>query len=445
MLSVPLVAPRDSHELWFGSSRPRYRGSTNASSSEPSATRRQQLHNGNGNLLTNAPTSTRAVFSSTTPSNSLAMLQLEERALRLRKENIASFGAAWIKPAGIPKTMQGMREEEAEREEGLAAAQQELNVAAMVAAAGAGGAGVMDMDAFGGEAMLQQQQQDMMMGGDNAGVAGEGDGNEADELERDLDDDIPEAEDNGFEDSGDEEGLVEEGEEAYEEELMDRNLDDDIPDGYPDEDDDDDDDDDDDEEDAYDDDEMPGGDEIPVRDLDDDIPEANDLEDEDMDDDIPEAEEWQHTDSELEDNDDSDLDGDHTGTHDPFAHYGGGDDGIVSTNTQTPASANTARRGSRRSSTHLPPPPQARTRETEAQRRFLQRWSGVGVETDSDNETLPSPMMGVDNDEEDDDLRASITSAGYARGQVARSARMRQAQSRFGRFMRRGGPRDSLD
>lgn len=373
------------------------------------------------------------------------MLQLEERALRLRKENIASFGAAWIKPAGIPKTMQGMREEEAEREEGLAAAQQELNVAAMVAAAQAGG--VVGADAFGGETMLQQQQQDMMMGGDNAGVAGEGDGIEADELERDLDDDIPEAED-GFADS-DEEGLVEEGEEAYEEELMERNLDDDIPDGYPDEDDDDDDDDEE-EEDDYDDDEdeIAGGDEIPVRDLDDDVPEANDLEDEDMDDDIPEAEEWQHTDSELEDNDDSDMDGDQTNTNDPFAQYNSPADGVVSTNTQTPASTNTARRGSRRSSDRLPPPPQAemrRTRETEAQRRFLQRWSGVGAETDSDNETLPSPMMGVNNEDDDDDLRASITSASYARGQAARNARMRQAQSRFGRFMRRGGPRDSLD
>ncbi|KUL85840.1 hypothetical protein ZTR_07341 [Talaromyces verruculosus] len=438
MMSVPLVAPRDSHELWFGSSRPRYyRGNTNGSSSEPSASRRHQLHNGNGNLLTNAPTSTRALFSATTPSNSLAMLQLEERALRLRKENIASFGAAWIKPAGIPKTMQGMREEEAEREEGLAAAAQELNVAAMVAAAQAGGVAGADMDAFGGETMLQQQQ-DLMMVGDNTGAAGEGDGIGADELERDLDDDIPEAED-GFGDS-DEDGLVEEGEEAYEEELMDRNLDDDIPDGYPDEDDDDDYDDDDDE--------LPAGDEIPVRDLDDDIPEANDLEDEDMDDDIPEAEEWQHTDSELEDNDDSDMDGDNTDTLDPFAQYNSEADGVVSTNTQTPASANTARRRSQRSSTRLPPPPQAemrRTRETEAQRRFLQRWSGVGAENDSDNETLPSPMMGVDNDDEDDDLRASITSAGYARGQAARNARMRQAQNRFGRFMRRGGPRDSLD
>ncbi|KAF3402401.1 hypothetical protein DPV78_004088 [Talaromyces pinophilus] len=443
MMSVPLVAPRDSHELWFGSSRARYRGSTNGSGSEPSASRRHQLHNGNGNLLTNSPTSTRALFSATTPSNSLAMLQLEERALRLRKANIASFGAAWIKPAGIPKTMQGMREEEAEREEGLAAAAQELNVAAMVAAAQGGGVAGADMDAFGGETMLQQQQ-DLMMGGDNTGAAGEGDGIGADELERDLDDDIPEAED-GFGDS-DEDGLVEEGEEAYEEELMDRNLDDDIPDGYPDEDDDDDDDEDDYDDD--DDDELPAGDEIPVRDLDDDIPEANDLEDEDMDDDIPEAEEWQHTDSELEDNDDSDMDGDITNTLDPFAQYNSGADGVVSTNTQTPASANTARRRSQRSSTRLPPPPQAemrRTRETEAQRRFLQRWSGGGAENDSDNETLPSPMMGVDNDDEDDDLRASITSAGYARGQAARNARMRQAQNRFGRFMRRGGPRDSLD
>lgn len=291
---------------------------------------------------------------------------MEERALRARKQNIASFGSSWIRPAGCAKTMLGMKEEEAEREEALAAAAAEMAAAE----------GMMDED------MVPREGEEDEQG-----------------MERNLDDDIPDAEEA--------EGLIEEGEEGLEEddigdeeEFMERDLDDDIPEVYPD--------------DEYgdvvygdDDDDDEDFDNQP--DLDADIPVAGEGEgmSEDLGgEDIPDAAEdgseqegeWQHTDTEeeLEDGDDEDD-----------------ESGIVENRfttffrTSTPNS-----RGG------LPLPPVRRERETEAQRRFLQRWSGGG-------DAFNSSSMVFD----DDDLRASITS-------------QRSRRSGFGRRLprRTGGP-----
>ncbi|KAL1869266.1 hypothetical protein Plec18167_007932 [Paecilomyces lecythidis] len=373
MLSLPLITPRDSHELWFGSSQtPPYRSS--ASQNQPNPTDPHQSssrrhHQGNAHLP-----SGRALISSAAPANTLAALQLEERALRARKQNIASFGYAWIKPAGCAKTMLGMREEEAEREEGLLAAAAEMG--------GAGDLSTMGIvDEFGRPQGQAEVEQDTGTADDQM-------------LERDLDDDIPDA---------DADGLVEEGEEGLEEDedgeegLMERDLDDDIPEAFPE------DDDDDDEEDEDDFDNQP--------DLDDDIPAAEDEGDSfmvrDLDDDVPEAAEegseqggeWQHTDTEAEDEDEDDDE------HDPFAEQ--------------------LFRTSASSGRGLPPQPPPIRRETEAQRRFLNRWSGGADAFDT------SGMMV----EDEDDLRASIAS---------QTSRRNSAYRR--RFSRRtGGPRDSLE
>ncbi|KAB8256386.1 Apc15p protein-domain-containing protein, partial [Aspergillus pseudonomiae] len=358
MLSLPPITPRDSHELWFGFSQP-YRTSS------------QHRTNGEmqGNLRRNAnnPMNGRPFVTSSTPGNTLSSLVLEERALRARKNNIASFGYSWIKPAGCTKTMLGMKEEEAEREEALAAATAEMAAAAAVADAEAEAAGIDGLNPQHGD------------GQDDTG------------MERDLDDEIPDA---------DAEGLVEEGEEGLDEDdvvdeegYMERDLDDDIPEAFPDDDDDDD---------------QIDDDFDNQPDLDDDIPSAEDMSEEemgrDLDDDIPEVaenqseqeDEWQHTDTdaELDDEDEASF------SHDPF--------------TQNLRASTTSSRG-------LPPTP-VRAQETEAQRRFLQRWSGGGDVIDT------SGMM-ID----EDDLRASITSQGSRR-------------SFFSRFPRRraGGPRDSF-
>ncbi|PYH77131.1 hypothetical protein BO82DRAFT_358528 [Aspergillus uvarum CBS 121591] len=389
MLSLPLITPRDSHELWFGSSQP-YRSSSSTSATPNHSHHHHhpgEPHGPNRRNGSNHPSTGRGLSASS--GNMLSSLLLEERALRARKNNIASFGYSWIKPAGCPKTMLGMKEEEAEREEALAAAAAEMAAAAAAAEAG--------MDDFGG------QTQDTM----------DGEGMQDDTgMERDLDDDIPDADADGLVEEGEEgleeEGVVDEDEEGY----MERDLDDDIPEafsGY----------DDDDEEDL--DEENEGFDGQP--DLDADIPSAaeegyDDDDDDDMsengamgrdlDDDIPvadndhyaqgEEEEWQHTDTDAEFDDEEDV----SFAQDPF--------------TQSLRASTSSRGG-------LPPVPMRRERETEAQRRFLQRWSGGG-------DAFDTSSMLVD----EEDLRASIASQASRR-------------SVFSRFPRRrmGGPRDSLE
>jgi hypothetical protein len=49
--------------------------------------------------------------------NAVNTLRAEENAIRLRKSNIRRFGAGWLKPPGISKTLQGLIDEKAEREE----------------------------------------------------------------------------------------------------------------------------------------------------------------------------------------------------------------------------------------------------------------------------------------------------------------------------------------
>ncbi|KAJ6171593.1 hypothetical protein N7470_000660 [Penicillium chermesinum] len=309
--------------------------------------------------------SQRSFMPSRAPMNSLAALAMEERALRLRKQGIASFGYSWIKPAGCAKTMLGMKEEEAEREEAAAAAAAEANAE-----------GMMEDD------MVETRE--------------EGEEEEEEQgMERDLDDEIPDA---------DAEGLVEEGEEGLEEDdlderegFMERDLDDEIPEGYP--------------EDDY---EESGlyeqGDFDNQPDLDADVPEAEEGFSRDLDDDIPDATEegseqegeWQHTDTEDELDDDE----------------GGGEYEIVR-DQFTAANFRTSTPNSRSGL----PPPLRRERETEAQRRFLQRWSGGGDALDSSSLLF-----------EEDDLRASITSQSSRRSGFGR---------RFPRHV--GGPRDSLN
>lgn len=197
---------------------------------------------------------------------SVTSLKEDERNLARRKMNVASFGFGWIKPAGCLKTMAGRREEELEKEE---AAQAELQ------AEEARQRELMEMDEEG-------QMED-----------GEGMGEE-----RDLDDEVPDADamaeededeedDDGFVEGGDldEDGLLDVEEEDLEQEMFERDLDEFIPEGM---------------ENEYDDleEEASQLDMGMDRNLDDSIVEMPAVEEED---------EWQHTDTDEETEDESSL------------------------------------------------------------------------------------------------------------------------------------------
>lgn len=277
---------------------------------------------------------------------------LEERALRIRKQHIASFGYTWIRPAGYPKTMQGIREEEAEREEAANAAMEG------------------DMDYMG------------ETGFDGAVNPGEDEDQEG--MERDLDDDIPEADETA--------GLVEDGEDALEEEdfdeedeeaLMERDLDDDVPEGFGF---------DDEESEDLDDEEdyenqsdihehMPSGsieggnDSMMERDLDAEVPEGDENA-------LGEHQEWEHTDTDAEEDDEYSDDA------------GYGDDGSgFDLHTQPHQFSSRLSTAMVENSPPLPPAIM-RQRETEAQRLFLERWSGgVGDEVEDSMAAFRSSGM----------------------------------------------------
>ncbi|KAL8682368.1 MAG: hypothetical protein Q9186_001558 [Xanthomendoza sp. 1 TL-2023] len=114
----------------------------------------------------------------------LTTLRHDELQIQTRKSNIRRFGAGWLRPPGLPKTLQGLADERAEREE------QELNAQREQA--------MMDAQA----AAEEEAEGAMMVDGEGEMMGQEGEGEE--EM-RDLDDEVPDAQ-----------TLMEEGGEAWE-------------------------------------------------------------------------------------------------------------------------------------------------------------------------------------------------------------------------------------
>ncbi|PNS13862.1 hypothetical protein CAC42_1353 [Sphaceloma murrayae] len=140
----------------------------------------------------------------TNPFSPLALLKADEDAIRKRKENIARFGSTWIKPPGISKTLQAETEERAEREEQELLARREQMM--------------LDMQA-------RQEEEER-----RARVAAEGEG---EETGRDLDDEVPDAEEveDLDDDDDDDESESEVESEEDDGDGMDRDLDADVQDG----------------------------------------------------------------------------------------------------------------------------------------------------------------------------------------------------------------------
>ncbi|KAK3485637.1 Apc15p protein-domain-containing protein [Neurospora crassa] len=250
---LPDLAPRDSHSLWYTSSRNPLASSTSSllSAFDPSSSSTSP----EGLITTNSQTSN-VIPGTTTGSihvhghNSrnasrniqvaiierslLGRLRADETYMERRKANVSNLGSTWLKPLGVSKTLFQMREEERERQEHEEAMRREEMLAGELAEARkrllllllllppvvgrgntnriSGGADDGDMELMGGDDDMDE------MGG------------------RDLDEDIPDADEGGFgydgaSDDDDEEDEQEEGEndqaeeeEEEEEAITERNT-----------------------------------------------------------------------------------------------------------------------------------------------------------------------------------------------------------------------------
>lgn len=119
----------------------------------------------------------------------LASLAEDENNLEKRKANVQRFGAGWIRPPGIAKTLQAITDEEHEKHEQEIMARREQ--------------AMLDLAAAQQEAANAEERVDREEMEDNGEM----------EEERDLDDDVPEADASASDVSSDEEEEEEEEEE----------------------------------------------------------------------------------------------------------------------------------------------------------------------------------------------------------------------------------------
>lgn len=156
MLSLPLILPQDDQSTWMRTTyRPRSDSPPPATGRDPQQTHRLRQQRDEEKRLYNA-------------KSPLAMLAADEAAIAQRKAAVRNFGSHWIRPPGVPKTLQAMTEEALEREEQAELERQEM--------------GLRDMQAQQQLAEAQQQ----------AAEAAQADV-EGGEAERNLDDEIPDA------------------------------------------------------------------------------------------------------------------------------------------------------------------------------------------------------------------------------------------------------------
>ncbi|ROT40292.1 hypothetical protein SODALDRAFT_348568 [Sodiomyces alkalinus F11] len=160
---LPDLTPRDSHSVWYTSSRnPSH--SPFIDSGPESHPRHQQYDHGDGD---NGGSNVRRQGQAVLERSLLVRLRADEQYMERRRINIQNFGAAWLKPPGVPKTLHQMREERREAEEHA-------------------------------EAMRREQMQQDLAEAEAAGLemedAGEsGDPDDMGDGARDLDEEIPDA------------------------------------------------------------------------------------------------------------------------------------------------------------------------------------------------------------------------------------------------------------
>lgn len=160
MLSLPLIAPHEDPSIFLRTTfrpRPESPPPANGANQHALYLRQAQLRRDEE----------RKAYNARAP---LALLAADEAAIAARKAAIRNFGAYWIRPPGVAKTLQAMHEEEAERMEQEELARQEQ--------------GFHDMQAQQTLADAQARAPEAAADAEAAAAVGE---------ERDLDADIPEA------------------------------------------------------------------------------------------------------------------------------------------------------------------------------------------------------------------------------------------------------------
>ncbi|KAF2128985.1 hypothetical protein P153DRAFT_397186 [Dothidotthia symphoricarpi CBS 119687] len=162
MLTLPLIAPRADASLW-----PSHHLFHAPPDAEPSPHSPPNTH-------TNAPQ--RHAHHSHHARATTAFLHSlthDENTIDQRKQNVRRFGSGWLRPPGVAKTLQALRDEELEKEEQEMMARREQVM--------------LDLAAAQQEAANEQQR----VAGEERDGDGAGEGGE--EGERDLDDSVPEA------------------------------------------------------------------------------------------------------------------------------------------------------------------------------------------------------------------------------------------------------------
>ncbi|KAH3955464.1 hypothetical protein HBH53_001670 [Parastagonospora nodorum] len=161
MLSLPMIPPRADASLWPSHRIPHTTHIDESSTSppNPASRRRPTSHHGHPHHQHHARSSTSAL---------LASLTQDENTIEQRKLNVRRFGAGWIRPPGVQKTLQATQDEQLEKEEQEMMQRREQVMMDLAAA---------QQDAANAEAREEGEE----MGED-------------DEEQRDLDDEVPEAE-----------------------------------------------------------------------------------------------------------------------------------------------------------------------------------------------------------------------------------------------------------
>ncbi|PSN68428.1 hypothetical protein BS50DRAFT_573335 [Corynespora cassiicola Philippines] len=156
MLSLPLIPPRADASLWPSHRTSNFFDTPSTDSQSPHSNghnRRPGSHHGGQNNQSRSM---------------LTSLTADENIIDQRKQNVRRFGAGWIRPPGVAKTYQALMDEKYEREEQEVLARREQVMLDLQAA---------QQETANEEERAQNEEDEDMMGG-----------------ERDLDDDVPEAE-----------------------------------------------------------------------------------------------------------------------------------------------------------------------------------------------------------------------------------------------------------